>query len=430
MKTHSGCSPASISQRTQGSRGTVAIIGCGIAGPVLALALRQVGYSSTVYEAHSQPREDSGAFLTLAPNGLNALAAVGLRKDVEALGHPCEGLDFRNESGRLLGRIDGSDERLFYGVGTTLLRRSTLAKALREAAEASGIPIEFGKRLTGVSQADSGAVVQFQDGTEVGASMVLACDGVFSRTRHAILPCASPPRYSGLLSAGGVARWPGLAGEPRTMSMHFGREAFFGCYPAQDGDVYWFSNVAVRDEAEALRICSSGRREQLRDWIVRMHESDVFPIPQVIAATAGDIGCWPIYELPPLTSWSRESVCLLGDAAHATSPHAGQGASLAIEDAIALARAVASYPDAPYAFAAFEAERRGRVERLVAQSRKNGQTKKLNRLGRWFRDLLLPLFIRRYSMDWVYSYKVSLEGYIDEDSLAGSPLQAPARGDS
>ena len=88
-------------------------------------------------------------------------------------------------------------------------------------------------------------------------------------------------------------------------------------------------------------------------------------------------------------------MCLIGDAAHATSPHAGQGASLALEDAIVLARALRDVPDPERAFALFEAQRRSRVERLVREARRQGRRKvAANPVSRRVRDLVLPLFLR------------------------------------
>jgi 2-polyprenyl-6-methoxyphenol hydroxylase-like FAD-dependent oxidoreductase len=112
-------------------------------------------------------------------------------------------------------------------------------------------------------------------------------------------------------------------------------------------------------------------------------------------------------DLATLANWSRGRALLIGDAAHATSPHAGQGASVALEDALRLARLLQEEAETGAAFANFERERRTRVERIVALARRNGnQKRKFSRASAWFRDqmlkLVLPLNAR--SQDWIYGY--------------------------
>ena len=100
--------------------------------------------------------------------------------------------------------------------------------------------------------------------------------------------------------------------------------------------------------------------------------------------------------IPSLPAWHRGAVCLIGDAAHAIGPHVGQGASLALEDAVVLAKCLRDILDPPVAFATFERLRRERVEPIVKQSRRTGQQKApAGWIGRKVRDLVLPVFLRR-----------------------------------
>src|SRR6202012_5593827 len=114
-------------------------------------------------------------------------------------------------------------------------------------------------------------------------------------------------------------------------------------------------------------------------------------------------------DVATLPTWSRGRTLLIGDAAHATSPHAGQGASIALEDAYRLARARTAEVELGVAFQNFERERRPRAERLVALARRNGNNKReFSRTGAWIRDhmikLMLPLSAR--GQDWIYGYDV------------------------
>jgi FAD-dependent urate hydroxylase len=120
---------------------------------------------------------------------------------------------------------------------------------------------------------------------------------------------------------------------------------------------------------------------------------------------------YPIYDMPPLPTWHHGRVCLVGDAAHAIGPHVGQGASLALEDALMLAQCLRDVPDVAVAFATFDRLRRQRVDPIVAQARRTGQQKApAGWIGRKMRDVVLPLFLRsaaraageiyRYPVEW------------------------------
>jgi 2-polyprenyl-6-methoxyphenol hydroxylase-like FAD-dependent oxidoreductase len=112
-------------------------------------------------------------------------------------------------------------------------------------------------------------------------------------------------------------------------------------------------------------------------------------------------------DLATLPNWSRGRTILIGDAAHATSPHAGQGASIALEDALRLVQSLASEDQIETVFQRFEAERRPRVEKIVALARRNGNSKReLSRTGAWFRDRMikLTLALNTRSQDWIYGY--------------------------
>jgi 2-polyprenyl-6-methoxyphenol hydroxylase-like FAD-dependent oxidoreductase len=189
--------------------------------------------------------------------------------------------------------------------------------------------------------------------------------------------------------------------------MTFGKAAFFGYIGKQDGEVWWFSNVSWPKEPS---------REELKaindeDWqqrVLALHGDDPAPIPQIIRSLKGGLGKWPIYDMPPLPTWHKGPICLIGDAAHATSPHAGQGASLAMEDAVVLAKCLRDIPNLELAFSTFQAMRKERVEQIVEQARRTGDRKIPNPIMGWFRDLMLPVFLKAGTAQLapIYSYKV------------------------
>ena len=120
---------------------------------------------------------------------------------------------------------------------------------------------------------------------------------------------------------------------------------------------------------------------------------------------------YPFYDIPTQPLWHKGRVVLVGDAIHAVSPSAGQGASLAVEDALVLAKCLRDREDHALAFATYERLRRARVERMVQHGRKVGQAKVMTHpIGVWLRDMSMPLIFKLFAnpaaLDWIYSYKV------------------------
>ncbi len=397
--------------RSTGNDRRALIIGAGVAGPILAMALQRAGIESAVFEGRQRETVEGGAWLALAPNGVNALETLDVDIEREADGFKATGMAFFNGAGKPVGFVDSRPEQARYGARSIVLERGRLADALRAAALRRGIAIEFGKRLAGIEVNDPREVVaRFEDGTTSRGDFLIGCDGIQSRTRRLILPDGPRPTFTGLIDTGGFARCPGLASSG-AIHMTFGKRAFFGHLVKPNGEVYWFSNVPWSDEparGELQAISDDAWRARLLD----LHGQNPSPIPEIIHATRGEIGKWPSYDIPFLPTWHRGRVCLVGDAAHATTPHAGQGASMAIEDALVLARILRDVPDLEAAFATYERLRKARVERVTRMARRTGQRKTVaNPLAGWVRDLMLPFFIKlgASSMDWVYEYRVDWE---------------------
>jgi len=238
----------------------------------------------------------------------------------------------------------------------------------------------------------------------------IGCDGVHSRTRQFVLPDAPPPIYTGLVSASGFAHSAHIPPTPATQHFIFGKCAFFGYLIKPAGEIYWFENHDGPGEPRRADLTTTAQAEW-RAKLLALHHHDLPLISEIIRATADEIAVYPIYDIPTLPHWHRGPVMLIGDAAHATSPSAGQGASLALEDAIVLAQCLRDIPNLADAFATFEGLRRVRAEKIVKFSRERGSNKALaNPVARWFRDLMMPFFLKHFanstSFAWLYNYKV------------------------
>lgn len=283
--------------------------------------------------------------------------------------------------------------------GSVVVRREWLNTVLREATETAGIPLTWGARLEGIEETATGVTARFADGTTATGDILVGCDGVGSPTRRWIDPSAPDPVYSGLLSIGGFARVEGLTPTPLTQHMVFGARGFFGYLVREDGTVYWFANPtrAEMDRDELRAVPSTTWIDELR----ALHSDDPYPVPQILDNTTGPVGAYGISELPHVPHWHRGRVVAVGDAVHATSPSAGQGASLALEDAATLALCLRDQPDIERAFARYQERRQPRAEEVVAYSRAISRQKTVSssKLAIMIRDALLPLFLRGATKD-------------------------------
>jgi FAD-dependent urate hydroxylase len=385
---------------------TAIVIGCGIGGPVVAMALKRAGIEPVVYEAHEGDADYAGSFLNTASNGLDALGTLGVGKQVLADGFPTPRMVMWSGTGKRLGEV-ANGLTLADGTVSITIKRGLLHRALREEAVRRGTEIVHGRRLVDAESSRGKVVARFSDGSEATGDLLVGADGIHSRTRTIVDPTCPRPRYAGQLSVGGIARGTTVAPTPDAYHMIFGKRAFFGYSVPASGEVYWFANVGRAEEPtrESLAAISA------EDWkcrLIDLFADDTGPAVRMIEATDHELAAYPIYDLPRVPKWHRAGMVLVGDAAHATSPSSGQGASMAIEDAVVLGKCLRDAADSEQAFVAYERARRERVERVVRYSKRVGSSKVAGPVGRVMRDLMMPLGLRLYANSnahaWLYRY--------------------------
>ncbi|GAA4589239.1 FAD-dependent monooxygenase [Planotetraspora phitsanulokensis] len=387
------------------------VIGGGIAGPVTAMALQRAGIDSEVFEAYERGSEGVGAFLTLAVNGLEALRVLDLHDLVCDLGMDSSLMRMSNGRGKPLGTLTQPSRTL---------KRADLYQVLRDEAVRRGARVHYGRRLVDASIADGRVRADFADGTSAEGDLLIGADGLRSRTRTIIDPGAPRAQHVGLLNTGGFARGVTVPGETGTSYFIFGKRCFFGYLIHPDGEVWWFANPPSPKEPtqEELAAITPAR---WRAELLELFKDDAGPMADIIRATDHIIPGWNTYDFPTVPRWFNERMVIVGDAAHATSPSAGQGASMAIEDAVVLATCLRDVPGVHDAFAAYERLRRGRVERVVKQGRRNGSGKAPGALGAFVRDLGMPMVMRQIAkrdlMAWIHDYRISWD----------APVAAPVR---
>jgi FAD-dependent urate hydroxylase len=374
----------------------VIVAGGGIAGAVAAIALRRAGFTPTVHEAYERGADERGAFLTVAVNGLAALRALDLDPTrLLAAGFPTPTVAMTSGNGRHLIDLPLGGPTP-DGTTTTTIRRADLYAALRAEVQSRGIRIAYGQRLVAVDRRPDTVTASFADGGTATGEVLVGADGLRSRTRSVLNPGGPAPRYLGLLNAGGFTGRPvdaRLDPRPGVVHMTFGRRCFFGWCAAPDGTIWWFANPPAKDEPSPADL-AGWTPQAWREHLLDLFAGDAIPATAIIEATDEILGPWNTYDLPRVPIWQDGRTALLGDAAHAMSPSSGQGASMAIEDAVTLGRCLRDSADVPAALAGYEGLRRARVEKVVAYGRRNGSGKAAGPVGAAIRDAMLPLALR------------------------------------
>jgi 2-polyprenyl-6-methoxyphenol hydroxylase-like FAD-dependent oxidoreductase len=384
------------------------IIGGGIAGPVTAIFLQKAGIDAEVFEAWPYSTGIGGG-LQIAPNGMLVLAEIGLASEMIRRGSIAESFDFYSQSGTRLGAVNQNMEARF-GQPAVNMCRATLNEGLIDKAWCENVELRFEKRLVAIEdRADRPVIAYFADGSSAEGDFVIGADGVHSAVRGHVIPNGPKPFDTGLIGFGGFVPRSVIEDTPigQRVLTTFGQSGFFGygfCSSAPTDGVMWWSTQPSHgvDAAEFRAMSQDALRRHLRQFHAGWHD----PIPRILDA-AENIVVTDTLDVATLPTWSRKRTLLIGDAAHATSPHAGQGASLALEDAMRLGRLMLDRQELGLTFQNFEAERRPRAEKIVALARRNGNSKReFSPTGAWIRDRMLKLLlpVTAKGMDWMYRY--------------------------
>ena len=367
----------------------IVIAGGGVAGAASAIAIARAGADVTVYEAHEDPAGPVGSFLSLAVNGLRALDSLGCLPQVQAAGFAVARQRMWAGNGKLLGDV-ARGRRPVDPLHSVTLMRADLVTVLRDAATRAGARIITGQPLT---------AADLRGARAEGTDLVVGADGIWSAARRVVDPAAPEPAYADLYSVSGVSGGPHEpdAAGPGAWNMIFGRQGAFIYLPAPDGTIWWSAQVSAKVPPEDLagvgpdELATLFRRERQAVAILRGART-------VHAATLHHV-------LAPVRRWHGSDIVLIGDAAHPAG--AGQGASMAIEDAVELARQLRGPGAVADALARFDAARRDRAGKMAKIAAANRDAKTAGPVSAALRNLIMPVMFDRFyerATGWLYDY--------------------------
>jgi 2-polyprenyl-6-methoxyphenol hydroxylase-like FAD-dependent oxidoreductase len=373
----------------------IGIVGGGIGGVAVALALHRVGVEAVVYERATELRE-AGAGMMLWPNATRVLRGLGLLERVRERSGSSTRFLVRASGGAILMSISLGE----FDVPAICVRRSDLLMALL-----SQLPrgcVRLGHRFASLDQSPEKVRIGFVDGSVKEHDAVIGADGLRSRVRAELFG-PSDPIYRGYTVWRGLAHHSGGKALPGTNSETWGVGKRFGIIDAGQGNFTWYATANMPlDHREA----SGGRKHELQDAFRGWHD----PISDLIEATGEAlITKNGAFDRAPRTRWGEGRVTLLGDAAHPCTPNLGQGGCMALEDAAVLAKCVSQERDLELAFRRYETLRRHRTRHIQQRSRLMGEIGQWeNRLfvaGRRLVTKLLPARPFERNLRRVYSYE-------------------------
>lgn len=396
---------------TDAPRDPLIVAGAGIGGLAAAIALARRSVPVTVVE-RAETLEPVGSGLQLSPNAVHVLRGLGLEEALLRHAVAPRAICIQSgESGRRLAEIPLGDTAVSrYGAPYLVIHRADLQSVLLAGARAlPGVTLTFGTELRDARQTAAGVRVTTESHAatdHLAAAGLVGADGVWSNVRRRVLGIRQAV-YSGRTAYRAVvpiddvpAVWRDVTG------LWMGRDAHVVHYPVSGGTRFNIVVLVKEDWREETWSGAADRGALLARFAAWS------PRCRALLETPDRWLKWALCGMDPGMRWVDGRIALLGDAAHAMLPFAAQGAAMSIEDADALARAVVASPDIPAAFAAYEAARHGRAERVMRLALDNDRIYHLGGLMALARDTVMrTLSPDRLlgRLDWLYGWRPPLD---------------------
>ena len=351
----------------------IAIVGGGLAGLATAQSLATVGIETEVFE-QAPALGEIGAAVNTSPQAVKALQAIGLGAKVDAVGHKSPGIYTRNMlTGEFLEFNDRIEIAARYGAPYYSFHRADLLDAIASGLDSK--TIHTGHRLTGLEERGDRVVLAFDNGEKVEADFVIGADGVRSEVRRALYGHDNPT-YTGqmvwrallnvddvppeLIEPTGHIQWVGPG--RHLLAYLIRRGKLLNIVTQQDTDQWVEEGWSIRGDPDEMRASFPNSEQRLEKLL------------SLVTACSK----WGLFTRSLTHNWGRGRIQLIGDAAHAMLPNAGQGACQAFEDSYILGRWMGACPDPVEAFANFRRIRIPRVHGVQRLSFSNARFKHMH----------------------------------------------------
>ncbi|WP_284463704.1 FAD-dependent monooxygenase [Chryseobacterium sp.] len=356
---------------------SISIIGAGIGGLTLGNILKQHQYDFTLYESAPEIKP-VGAGIMMAVNAMQVFDQLGLKEKIENAGNKIHRITLSNESMKPFSKTEILELEKNYNSCNVAIHRAELQRILAEKLDPAAIRLNHSLKTI---EKKENYILDFDNGTQVESTIVFGADGIKSPIRNQILK-------TGTIRSSGQKCWRGLVDFELPEKHHheafemWGKGKRFGFVKISEKKVYWYACINER---------SSGRYLELTDIFKEYHS---LVLKLIEATEEEDIICNEISDLSPIPKWYSENLCLIGDAAHATTPNMGQGACQAIEDSYILGKLLEKHKDFNFIFEQFQKIRRKKVDYIVNTSRTIGKISQWER-GNSLRNFLMSLIPER-----------------------------------
>lgn len=392
---------------------SVTVIGAGIAGLAVSMALAKRGASVTILE-QAAAITDIGAGIQISPNGMVVINALGLGDAVKATSIAAQAVSLRDGiTGKPVLTMDLTRSHSLHGFH--LIHRADLITLLRDGALAAGVNIRLNQTIDKVDNSGPVPVVQLSDGSIHSTTLLIGADGLHSPVRTALNGREAPFFTHQVAWRATVPNTgPDASGDDPLVEVHMGPGRHLVSYPLRAGRLrnivaveerggWTAESWSLQDDPANLQQAFASFSPKVRGWLAQVESPNL----------------WGLFRHPVAPVWHKTTpeggMAILGDAAHPSLPFLAQGANMALEDAWCLAQCLADYGSLQSAFASYQAARQSRTAAIVAAANSNarayhlsGPLRTVAHLGLRIGGRVAPNFaLGRF--DWIYRHDVTAD---------------------
>lgn len=355
----------------------VDIIGAGIGGLTAAIAFEKKGFHPKIYE-QADTLKTVGAGIILASNAMQVYKKLGLEEELKSQGISLNTMNITNDKLEVLSKVDLTYFKAKYNIQSLAIHRGNLQEILLNNLKNTEIFLDH--KLKNINKNDSGCQFNFENGKSINSNLVIGADGINSKVRTTLFP-KSEIRSMNQVCWRGVTKFELPSIYKNQLNEAWGNGDRFAFVQFSPNHIYWYAVKSYKESKDEF----SGN-----DLNLYFHKYPSI-VQEIIKATPAKLHTSIMQDLKPIKNWYDNFICLIGDAAHATTPNMGQGACQSIEDAYVLADCLSKQKDSD-AFKTYQNLRMAKAHQVVNQSWQIGKISHwTNPLGIAFRNYMLKI---------------------------------------